>query len=80
MPIKVRCGRARTLYSMYSYTLMNEVPTTYNLILYGISTWTIQYQLILQSTVESSSGQTECFSLPTHSESCNMRLCLLFDC
>ena len=49
----------------------------YNLILYGISTWTIQYQLILQSKVESSSGQTECFSLPIHSDSCNMglRLC-----
>ena len=49
----------------------------YNLILYGISTWTIRYQLILQSKVESSSGQTECFSLPIHSDSCNMglRLC-----
>ena len=49
----------------------------YNLILYGISTWTIGYQLILQSKVESSSGQTECFSLPIHSDSCNMglRLC-----
>ena len=43
--------------------------------MYGISTWTIQYQFILQSTVESSSSQTECFSLPIHSESCNMRLC-----
>ena len=53
----------------------------YNLILYGTSTWTlllvVRYQLILQSTVESSSSQTECFSLPIHSESCNMglRLC-----
>ena len=49
----------------------------YNLILYGTSTWTLQYQFILQSTVESSFSQTECFSLPIHSDSCNMglRLC-----
>ena len=45
------------------------------MILYGTSTWIIQYQFILQFTVESSSSQTECFSLPIHSESCNMRLC-----
>ena len=35
----------------------------------------VRYIYTFQSTVESSSSQTECFSLPIHSESCNMRLC-----
>ena len=36
-----------------------------------------RYIYTFQSTIESSSSQTECFSLPIHSDSCNMglRLC-----
>ena len=35
----------------------------------------IRYIYTFQSIFEPSSSQTECFSLPIHSESCNMRLC-----
>ena len=73
-------GRRATL--ALSLTGMPRGTATHPVVSQGVMKYRVQLDIIryiytFQSTVESSSSQTECFSLPIHSDSCNMglRLC-----